>query len=434
MPATKDPAQLSVTAARRAMTGGSLTAERLAASCLARIDARETDVLAWAHLDRDAALDRARRADAAGRPGPLGGIPTGLKDIIDTADMPTEYNSIIYRGHRPEKDAACVAALKDAGGFVMGKTVTTTFAHRNPGPTRNPHNPAHSPGGSSSGSAAAVADGMIPLALGTQTGGSVLRPGAYCGVLAYKPAYNAIDFTGTKQLAPSLDTLGFYVRSLDDIPVVAAALQRAPAALPVGDERAAPKVALVRTSSWEKAEKCGRDLVEDVFRKLGAAGAVTRELDLPAPFPDLFDAQTVIQAVEPEQSLAWEIANRWDDIPRPTREMIEEGRGYGPDGLRTALALAARCRNAFPGLVSAEEIVLTLPAPGEAPEGLATTGSAEFNRLWTLLHVPCLHVPVGRGPKGLPLGIQLVSRRGAEAHLFAAARWSARTLGLDLFG
>ena len=300
----------------------------------------------------------------------LGGIPVGLKDIIETADFGTEYNSVIYKGYRPPVDAAVVSTIKNAGGNILGKTVTTTFAHRNPGPTRNPHNAGHSPGGSSSGSAAAVADGMIPLALGTQTGGSVLRPGAYCGVLAYKPAFDAINFGGTKQISATLDTLGFYVRSLDDIPIAGAALQGLRGTLPVGDDTAAPKITLIRTTSWAQADQPARDLVEEVFGKLGNAGAQTRELDLPAPYPDLFDAHTIIGAVEPLSAIAWEIENHWDDIPAPTRELVEEGRGYGLQKYVEATALAEACRRH--DIIDPDEIIITLPAPGKAP-GLSHT-------------------------------------------------------------
>ena len=429
-----DPAQLSLTAAQRAMESGALSAAALLEACLERIDARESDVLAWVTMDREAARAKAKAMDAAGRPGALGGIPVGLKDIIETADFGTEYNSVIYKGYRPPVDAAVVSTIKNAGGNILGKTVTTTFAHRNPGPTRNPHNPGHSPGGSSSGSAAAVADGMIPLALGTQTGGSVLRPGAYCGVLAYKPAFDAINFGGTKQISATLDTLGFYVRSLDDIPIAGAALQGLRGTLPVGDDTVAPKITLIRTTSWTQADQPARDLVEEVFGKLGNAGAQIRELDLPAPYPDLFDAHTIIGAVEPLSAIAWEIENHWDDIPAPTRELVEEGRGYGLQKYVEATALAEACRRRLHDIIDPDEIIITLPAPGEAPEGLSHTGSAEFNRLWTLLHVPCLHIPVDKGPKGLPLGIQLASLRGSEASLLAAARWSAGKLALDLFG
>lgn len=429
-----NPAKLSITAARRAMDAGNLTAESLMRACLERVDEREQDVLAWVALDRDMALANAKAADASGRQGALGGIPVALKDIIDTADLGTEYNSVIYKGHRPSEDAACVTAVKEAGGAVIGKTVTTTFAHRNPGPTRNPHNPGHSPGGSSSGSAAAVADFMVPLALGTQTGGSVLRPGAYCGILAYKPAFDAINFGGTKQISASLDTLGFYARSLDDLPIAGAALQGRNDPLPVADDGKAPKIALVRTTSWDQAQECGRNLVEDVFGKLGAGGAAIREVDLPPPFPGLFDAHTVVGAVEPLTALAWEIENDWDGIPEPTQKLIEEGREFGLEKYVEALALGETCRRQLPEVIDEDEIILTLPAPGEAPEGLSSTGSAEFNRLWTFLHVPCLHIPVDRGPTGLPIGIQLVSRRGSEAHLLGAARWVSRKLGLDLFG
>ncbi len=429
-----DANELSVTGTLRAMAAGELTAEGLMEACLARVGAREETVHAFAHMDEDAALAGARAADAAGRPGPLGGIPVGLKDIIDTADMPTEYNSVIYKGHRPEKDAACATALKAAGAVVAGKTNTTTFAHRNVSPARNPHNPAHTPGGSSSGSGAAVGDRMVPLALGTQTGGSVLRPGAYCGTVAYKPAFGAIDFTGTKQIALALDTLGFYTRSLDDLPLVGGVLEGKPGPLAVGDDTAAPKIALVRTSSWDKAEPEGHGIVETVFGKLAAAGATVREVDLPSPYPEMFDAHSIVGNTGAVECLAWEIENHWDGIPTVTQKMIRAGQRAGPGAMEEALAVGAAGRAKLPCLFAADEIILTLSAAGEAPEGIAKTGTAEFNRLWTFLHVPCLQIPVDKGPRGLPLGVQLVSLTGSEPHLFAAARWAARKLGLDLFG
>ena len=429
-----DPAALSVTAALEAIRGGTLNAESLVASCLARINAHEKEVQAWQHLDDEGALAVAMQRDTEPARGLLNGIPVGLKDIIETADMPTTYGSVIYQDHQPERHASCVEALRRNGAVILGKTVTTTFAHRSPGKTRNPHNPKHTPGGSSSGSAAAVACGMVPLALGSQTGGSVIRPAAYCGVVGYKPAFGAIDFTGVKQLSRTLDTLGFYVRSLDDVPLVAAVLQGGSEALAVADETAAPKVALCRTAKWDEAEAPAQQLVEATLERLGAAGAATRVLDLPDPFPDLFPAQDLIQAAGSAVELAVERAEHWDDIPKSTQESIERGAAASPAEIDAAEALAAECREALPGLVGEDEVILTLSAPGEAPKGLKSTGDPVFNRMWTFLHLPCLHIPVDKGPQGLPLGVQLVARQGSEAQLFAAARWTARALGLNLFG
>ncbi len=432
--AQTDPATLSISAARRAIVDGTLDAETLTRSCLERIATREGTVHAWAHLDPDQAIAAAAKADAAGCKGILGGIPVGLKDIIDTAEMPTRYNSIIYPDHVPECDAACVPILQRAGAFIMGKTHTTTFAHRNISPACNPRNPAHTPGGSSSGSAAAVADNMVPLALGTQTGGSVLRPGAYCGVLAYKPVFDAIEIAGTKELAKLLDTLGFYVRSLDDLPLAGAALQGLDTPLAVADDTKPPKLSLVQTVSWDQAEPEGKAILEDTHAALGKAGAKVKDLVLPDPFPEIFTAHDILMSAGAVRGLAWEIENHWDDIPSSTQELIEIGQSHSAEAFDGAAALAESCRKAFPDIVAKDEILLTLPAPGEAPEGLGSTGNAEFNRFWTTLHLPCLQIPVGKGPKGLPLGVQMVARKGSEAHLFAAARWAARTLNLPLLG
>ena len=370
-----DPTKLSVYSARNLMVSGDLTSEKLTRCCLDRIEEREMDVHAWTTYDKDRALNLAKAADKSGLKGCLGGIPLGLKDIIDTVDFDTEYNSVIYKKHRPELDAACAIAVKEAGAVSIGKTVTTTFAHRNPGPTRNPHNHEHSPGGSSSGSAAAVADFMVPLAIGTQTGGSVLRPGAYCGVLAYKPAFDAINFGGTKQISASLDTLGFFVRSLDDIPIAGAALQGLNSPLKVTDEKKAPRVTLIRTPSWNQAERCGRDLVESIFEKLGQLGAKTREFVLPSLFNELFHSHTVICGIEAQVALAWEIKNTWNNIPQPTRNMIDEARQFSQEEYLNSLACGETCRRKLTDIIEKDEIILTLPAPGEAPEGIKYTGS-----------------------------------------------------------
>jgi len=412
---------------------GALTATRVVEACLARIDAREDIVRAWEHLDRSGALAAAAECDRAAAKGPLHGVPVGIKDVIETADMPTTYGSPIYKGYRPAADAACVARLRAAGAIVLGKTVSTQFAHRTPGRTTNPWNPAHTPGGSSSGSAAAVADRMVPLALGTQTAGSVIRPAAYCGVVGFKPSYGWTPFTGVKNLSASVDTLGYYVRSLDDLPRVYSAL---------GDEAldddgaipdTAPGFALCRTPVWESAEPAGRAILEETAERLASAGAPLRDLDLDAAFAAVFDAHTTVMQYEMARHLADERRNHWDLISPPTQNAIAAGERFTNVAYDAALATMATARRRFAALLGEAEVVLTLSAPGEAPEGLAWTGNADFNRMWTSLHVPCLHLPVDRSANGLPLGVTLAARIGEERRLVAAARWAARAMDLPLF-
>jgi amidase len=422
---------LSTLAAR--IAEGALTATALVEACLARIDAREDTVKAWVHIDRAGALAAAADCDKSAPKGPLHGIPVGIKDVIETADMPTTYGSPIYQGHRPAADAACVARLRAAGAIVLGKTVTTQFAHRTPGKTANPWNPAHTPGGSSSGSAAAVADRMVPLALGTQTAGSVIRPAAFCGIVGFKPSFGWTPFTGVKNLAASVDTLGYYVRCLDDLP-------RAHAALGGGalDDSGAvpetpPALALCRTPAWDMAEAPGRKILEETAERLAVAGAPLRELQLDAPFAAVFDAHTTVMEYEMVRYLAAERRDHWEQISPPTQDYIAAGEKCTEESYAAACAVLETARTRLSELLDDAEIVIAPSAPGEAPEGLGWTGNADFNRMWTSLHVPCLHLPVGKGPQGLPLGVTLIARVGEEAKLVAAGRWAARALDLPLF-
>jgi amidase len=412
---------------------GKTSAAAIVEDCLDRIEARETVVGAWQHLDREAALAMAARRDAVEPKSRLHGIPLGLKDIIDTADMPTTYGSPIYAGHRPKEDAICVQRLRAAGAVILGKAVTTQFAHRTPGKTANPHNPDHTPGGSSSGSAAAVADRMAPLAFGTQTGGSVIRPAAYCGVVGFKPSYGWTDFTGIKPLSASFDTLGYYVRSLDDLPIVHAILgtQQLPGA--EADDGAAPSFALCRTPAWSQAETPAQALLEEVASRLSSADAPVRDLDLPPPFARIYDAHTTVMQYEMARHLAREAAEHWDMVSRPTQAFIEAGRACPDEKAAQARYTLEGSRKEFARLLG-DDVVITLSAPGEAPKGLESTGETTFNRFWTSLYVPCLHLPVDVGPQGLPLGVTLSARIGHEARVVSAGRWAAAKLGLPLFG
>jgi len=393
-----------------------LSAQELVRRCLARIEECEPVVQAWEALDAEGALREARRIDALPERPPLCGVPVGIKDLIDTADLPTAYGSPIYRGHRPARDAACVRALREAGAIVLGKTVTTEFAVYTPGKTRNPRDPSRTPGGSSSGSAAAVADGMVPLALGTQTAGSVIRPASFCGVIGWKPAFGAVSLEGVHPLAPSLDTLGFFVRGLDDVPLVLAALTRA-------QPRPAPaprRFGLCRTELWDRADAFTREATEGAARRLAQGGAGIVEVDLP---PGLADAQIAIMGAEAASALRDEPQDRLS--PR-LREFLEAGRAVTPERLRAARDMSVHGRRKLAEAFASVDAILTAAAPGEAPVGLGATGDPALSRIWTLLGTPCVSLPLLRGPLGLPLGLQLVASR--EETLLAAASYAVEKL------
>ena len=409
---------------------------------LAQIDARDAQIGAWAFLDREAALMQARALDAGTWRGALHGTGIGVKDVIDTADMPTVYNSPIYAGYRPERDAEVVRLLKAAGAIIMGKTVTTEFAFMEPGRTRNPHNLDCTPGGSSSGSAAAVAAGMVPVALTTQTGGSTIRPAAYCGVIGYKPAFNRYPTRGLKPLAPSLDTIGLHARNLDDLARVSRVL--AMDAVPVAASPATPSFALVRTHNDGQAEPQAIRRLEEVGLILERAGASVRKLELPALFAELEPLHRVIMSAETARSFAREWESERDRLSATLTSLIAEGLAHGDAEVAGARGRVEEGKRLMDTLLLEGELMLTLPAAGEAPVGLASTGTATFNRLWTLLGVACITVPAGRGVRGLPLGVQLVARNGdatdgtargrpangayAEAELLAGARWLQHAL------
>ncbi|TXL77580.1 amidase [Vineibacter terrae] len=400
--------------------GGTGTAMVLNA-CRARITEREGAVGAWEVVDVRAAMDSTPVA------GPLTGLPVGVKDIIDTAAFATGYGSPIFAGHRPTADAACVATLKQAGALVLGKTVTTEFASAFPGKTRNPHNPAHTPGGSSSGSAAAVADGMVPVALGTQTAGSVIRPAAYCGVVGYKGSYGWTDMAGVRPLAPSLDTLGLFTRRVADIAPVRAVLAKGARAATAA--RMPARIRLFRTPMWDQATPEARRAVERALRMLGDAGASTDEAPVPASWTDIVATQLTIMLSDMGRQFAPLLAEHADKLSASIREQIEHGQKITPEAEQAARANADALRAEMATLLPAGEVWLTLAAPGEAPEGLAATGDPLFNRPWTLLGVPCVALPYRQGPKDLPLSVQLVAARDTDDDLLDAAAWIEDVLG-----
>ncbi|MCC6780606.1 MAG: amidase [Hyphomicrobiales bacterium] len=404
--------------------------ERSVVACLDRIAQRESAVGAWAFLDRDAALAQARSLDASSGRGPLHGMAIGIKDVIATADMPTEYGSPIYAGHRPAWDAACVSAIRAAGGVVLGKTVTTEFAASHPGKTRNPYNLAHTPGGSSSGSAAAVADGMVPLALGTQTGGSVIRPASFCGVVGYKPSFGFVSRHGVKPLSESLDTVGVFARSVREVGLLAAVIARRPE-LALGAAEPATgsvRVGLWRTHDWSEALPETAAAMDETTQLLAAAGASMGMADIPQALTRLGEIHRTIEHFEMVQSLAFELAQHRERLSRRLRERLEHAEHITPRDYEAARHDARACRKLLCGAFGQFDVLLTPAATGEAPRGLDGTGNSIFNRGWTLLGLPCITLPGFRGPQGLPVGIQLVGASREDTKLLAVAAWIEKRL------
>jgi Asp-tRNA(Asn)/Glu-tRNA(Gln) amidotransferase A subunit family amidase len=397
--------------------------EALVAACLERIRQRDGEVRAWAHVNPNA-LEQARRLDKEAPRGPLHGVPVGIKDVIDTADMPTEYNSPIYRGHQPKWDAASVALLRRAGCVILGKTHTTEFANNNPAPTRNPHNLAHTPGGSSSGSAAAVADGMVPLALGTQTGGSVIRPAAYCGTLAIKPSFGAINRAGLKFVSESLDTIGVFAQSIDNL---GAAMQvLAGKSLP-DFNRKNPNIGFCRTPRWGNADAATQQNLERAAEALGKAGAQVREFELPKGSEAMFERHAVVMGFDSARALAYEYLNFPDRISANLRPRLEAGWKVTRTEYEEMQAIAAECRRALAQQMRETDFLLTPSAPSAAPASLASTGDPVFNRAWTLFGTPCVTLPFG-SDKGLPLAVQLVGAYEADTELLGWSQWVASRL------
>ncbi len=415
--------ELTASEATSLLGRGELTAEALVRACLQRIEAVEPRVLAFETLDPDLALRDARRADAAGRPGPLHGLPVGVKDVIDTVDLPTGRGSPVFAGRRPEADAACVATLRRAGGIVLGKTVTTELAYYLPGKTRNPHDASRTPGGSSSGSAAAVAARMVPAAIGTQTAGSLIRPGAYCGVVAFKPTHGLLPLDGVSPFAPSLDTLGLFTRSAADLPLMMAGLG---APLPHEPVPSRLRVGLCRTEAWDATLPASREALARAARALASAGVEVVEVE--ERFPGLSAAQRTIMAAEAKVALGPLRATHGDRLSPQLLAFLEEGDGISPAVLAGARALASEARGRLPALFGRYDALLGASTPGEAPTGLDSTGDPALNRIWTLLGTPCVQLPTGRGPSGMPVGIQLVGPPHGDAALCTAAVLAERCL------
>jgi Asp-tRNA(Asn)/Glu-tRNA(Gln) amidotransferase A subunit family amidase len=417
------PHTLTATQIAQQIDAGTLTAEVVIRAHLDRIDQRDADVLAWTHLARDAALERARALDRGPRKGLLHGVPMGVKDIIDSYDQPTGYGSPIYKTHQPLADAATIALARDAGAILLGKTVTTEFANRHPGKTRNPHNPAHTPGGSSSGSAAAVADFQVVLATGTQTGGSVIRPAAFCGVYGYKPTYGHFPVAGMKANTEWLDTIGAYARSLDDIALFRAALMAIPHR-PIARLERPPRIAICFTPHKDEMQPEGIAAIEDAAAKLRKAGATVTDFEMPPEMFEMREAQRLLSAFEGPRAAADEARRFYGLLSKDFQEeKIVAGRKLDYAAWVKAQMLAERGRALVDARFADIDAILTAPSPGEAPLGLERTGNATFNLIWTYLWMPCVTLPYSRGPKGLPVGIQLVGQQHEDSRLLDTAGW-----------
>lgn len=419
--------KLSATEASRAIADGKLTSEALVASCLEHIAAREGEVQAWAYIDPEQAISAARVIDKLRRRSRIQGIPVGIKDVIDTHDMPTAYGSPIYKGNVPACDAACVAQIREHGGLILGKTVSTEFATRHPNKTRHPLNPLRSPGGSSSGSAAAVADFMVPVALGTQTSSSIIRPAAYCGVVGFKPSFGLINRAGLKFLSESLDTIGILSRTIPDASLILEELAGL-APTPFGDAGSSrPRVGLCRTPWWNEADDANRNNLEQAARKLAAAGAHVSDLVLDSGFDELNRIQVEISAYEFYRALSFERTRHPELISSSLTSRIAAGGKVTRGQYEAGSAAAERGRARIADVFRDYDILLAPSARGEAPT-IDNTGDPTFGLLWTLLRLPCLTIPFGNGPLRLPLGVQLIGASGNDQSLLIHSEWSKQVL------
>ena len=415
--------RLSATGAARKLASRDITAAALLADCIERIREREPVVHAWTHLAIDQAMRRARELDARPTSGLLNGLPIAVKDLFDTFDMPTGYGSPIYATHQPASDAASVALARAAGAIVVGKTVTTEFATFHPGPTSNPHDARHTPGGSSSGSAAAVADWMVPLAFGTQTAGSIVRPAAYCGAVGYKPTFGTICRVGVKMISDTLDTVGGFARSVPDVALFAAAVSGRDELLIRDTPRDAPRIGVCRTYEWDRAQAETATLFDDVMKRLGASRANVREVALPPECAGLAAAQMTIMVRDVAQSLSFEQLMHRNALSGDMITMVDAGLAVTTAQYDAARLLATRCRAMLPQIFEDVDVLIAPSAPGEAPAGIHATGDPLFNRMWTLLQVPCVHLPIARGPNGLPLGVTIVGASGRDRETLLGADW-----------
>jgi len=438
MKTESDPTLLSAVEAAEAIRDGRITSEALVSACLDRIAALEERIGAWAHLDPAHALDQARAADLArreGKPlGPLHGVPVGVKDIFDTNDMPTEDGTVLHAGRRPTEDATAVALLREAGAVLLGKTVTTELAVYSPGKTRNPHDPTRTPGGSSSGSAAAVAAFMAPLAIGTQSNGSVIRPASYCGVYGYKPSHGLISRHLVLQQSRPLDQVGVFARTVEDAALIAEQMMAyddrdpdmRPRARPTLLKTTAeeppidPRLAFVKTPAWDQADGDTKEAFAELVAHLGESAG---EFKLPERFHEAVGLHRTIMEADLARSFEQEYARGRDRLSPILREMIERGQKVLAVEYNRALGLIPVLNHALDKIFEWHDAIITPATTGEAPVGLESTGSPIFCTLWTLCGMPAITLPMMQGAHGMPIGVQLVGARGDDARLLRTARW-----------
>ncbi len=415
---------LSVLDLVRRLDAGKTKPRAIIELCAETIAAREPEIGAFVALDIEAArkaADEPRLSSSL-----LRGLPIGAKDIYDTADLPTQYGSPIYAGYRPRADAAAVSLARRAGGIVLGKTATTEFASLVPAATRNPRNLAHTPGGSSSGSAAAVAAAMLPVAFGSQTAGSVIRPASFCGVAGFKPSYRLIPTVGMKCYAWHLDTVGLFAANVADVAYAATAITERPLRV---DEKApaAPRIGLLRTHLWSKASAAMHAAIDTAARAAEANGATVTDLEMSEILQEAYRAQFIIQDFEAFRSLAYEYDNHRDQIGPPLREQLDRAAAITVENYDAARGTASRARRSLGDFMRDVDVILTPSAPGAAPHGLGFTGDPAFNRLWTLMGTPCVNVP-GLSDGELPLGVQIVGDFGCDRGALEAALFVERAI------
>jgi len=435
--------ELSLAQAALEIREGRLSAVELAQACLERVAAVDGEVQAWTFLDPQHVLAQAEHADEwrrYGKPlGPLHGVPVGIKDIFDTSDMPTEFGSPIHAGRTPRRDAACVARLRAAGAIIMGKTVTTEFAYFHPGKTRNPHDPGRTPGGSSSGSAAAVAAAMVPGAIGSQTNGSVIRPASFCGVVGFKPSHGLIPRSGALLLSRALDHVGVFARTIEDVALLAQCMAgydegdpdtrmiAAPPLLEIARQEPPlpPRFAFVKTAVWDQADTDTREGFAALLQRLGEIG---EEVDLAASTAPAHELHAILMQVEMAENLRPELTRAREKLSAPLLELLENGRARLAVDYRRALDLAAPMAEQIETVFDEFDAIITPAAIGEAPMGLQATGSPVFCTIWSYLGMPAITLPLLQGSNGMPIGVQLVGKRGNDARLLRTARWLVQHL------
>ena len=415
-----DLTRLTASEAAALIRSGEITSEALTRACLERIARRDATVHAFAHLDADFSIAQARQADRQEPRSPLHGVPFAIKDVIDTADFPTEYGTPVHTGRRPAADAPCVRRMREAGAVPLGKVVTTEYAMFTPNATRHPRDPRFTPGGSSSGTGAAVADGMAPIAFGNQTAGSLIRPAAFCGVYGLKPTHGLTDGAGILPLQPYFDTLGYMARGIEDLQHFFGIVSGRPLVERWSATRR-PRIGLCRTWQWPHADASSRAALLGAAERFARAGADIEEFALPAHYRDLVAIHRRVLYHGIARSLAADFAAHADLMSAGLRAVIEEGRACTPAEYERAFATAEACRGEVNEELGAVDALLCPSAPGEAPAGEGT-GDPIFQVTWTLLGVPCLNLPVATGPVGLPLGVQLVGSRSDDARLLALGK------------